>query len=159
MNVEAGNFKMAGRAIVKVACPSCGWSNDGELEVVDRYETDFPPVPRGTGSSFLELYLDTGHDPDDRVVECFECGNHLDVCDTVERDPHHDVELLSELTDIAFATSQAHFALRVKLTRMPPEEQARYLSAENWLRMATPMLRGAASDLRKHIESTPKETP
>jgi hypothetical protein len=30
---------------VKVACPDCGWTADGELELVDRYVTDWPPIP------------------------------------------------------------------------------------------------------------------
>lgn len=64
---------------LKVRC-LCGWDNDGKLIIVDRYATDAPPGPRGSNpASWHEVYLDWGGDPDDRVDECPNCGESLDV--------------------------------------------------------------------------------
>ncbi len=75
---------MMGEATRKVSC-ECGWSNDGRLIIVDRYATDFPPIPRGNGLGFLEIYRDDGMDPDDRVSECPCCGEFLDPVEVLER--------------------------------------------------------------------------
>lgn len=157
MNVNAGSVQTAGRAIIKVACPDCGWTNEGGLVLVDRYETDYPPVPRGDGTSFLELYHTPGGDPDDRIGECGnpDCAADLEPYTVVEAVPHDDLPLLVALTEMASAAHRAHHELRIKLSRLSPEQQADVMSAENWLRMATPMLRGAAADIRKYVE---KET-
>lgn len=65
--------------LIGVACPHCGWDNDGALTLVDRYATDFPPGPRGSNPrSWYELYRDEWMDPDDRVSECDQCGAELD---------------------------------------------------------------------------------
>lgn len=85
MSVHTGTFDMAERAAVSVACPSCKWTNEGRLVLVDRYLTDWPPGPRGDGHSFLELYLDSTCDPDDRVNECPSCTEYLDSSTVVER--------------------------------------------------------------------------
>lgn len=60
-----------GRAAVECAC--CGWSNDGRLIVVDRYETDSPPGPRGK-HPMIEFYADSCMDPDDRLLDCPSCS-------------------------------------------------------------------------------------
>lgn len=61
-----------------VACAGCGWDNDRTLTLIDRYATDYPPVPRGNGDRFIEAYRDTGGDPDDRISFCPKCDTYLD---------------------------------------------------------------------------------
>lgn len=58
--------------VTHVRCRDCGWSNDGRLVLVDRWITDYPPIPY-TGP-ILELYLDEDMDPDGRIVDCNVCG-------------------------------------------------------------------------------------
>lgn len=55
--------------------------NCGQLLVaVDRYVTDFPPIPRGKNpESFVEFYLDEGGDPDDLVSQCPACEDYLEL--------------------------------------------------------------------------------
>lgn len=84
MSIHTGAFDMAGRTLVEVACRECGWSNDGELVLVDRYALDWPPIPRGDGRHFLELYLESSLGPDARVMWCAQCGRELQVEDVVE---------------------------------------------------------------------------
>lgn len=62
----------------QVACGACG----RRVIVVDRYVTDWPPIPRFNPEAFVEFYSDWGGDPDDRVSECPGCGDCLDL-DTV----------------------------------------------------------------------------
>jgi hypothetical protein len=47
--------------------------------VVDRYITDYPPIPRFNPLAFIEFYRCEGGDPDDRVSECPRCGVDLDL--------------------------------------------------------------------------------
>lgn len=61
---------------VKVQCADCGYSNDGELVLVDRMLTDSPPGPLRKGD-MLEIYSDDCMDPDDRISFCPECDNEL----------------------------------------------------------------------------------
>lgn len=50
------------------------------LIVVDRYVTDYPPIPRGKNpESFVEFYLDDGGDPDDLVSQCPSCEMDLEL--------------------------------------------------------------------------------
>lgn len=61
----------SGRA--PAACPECGWTAGGELEVVDRYAEDWPPIP------WCDIRdLRTSPDPDDYVSECAVCDLPLD---------------------------------------------------------------------------------
>lgn len=69
------------------ACGGCGWDNGGSLEIVDRYSTDYPPIPRFDADAFVEVYRAPGGDPDDRIIECESCGETLDRETCVERDP------------------------------------------------------------------------
>lgn len=55
----------------------CGWDDHGHLHAVDRYASDYPPIPY-TGP-ILECYGDTVADPDQRVIECEDCGGPLDL--------------------------------------------------------------------------------
>lgn len=49
------------------------------LVAVDRYVTDFPPIPHTNPESFVEFYLDDGGDPDDRVIQCPSCEDDLEL--------------------------------------------------------------------------------
>jgi hypothetical protein len=59
----------------KVACIVCG----EQVVVVDRYKTDYPPIP---WTELIEFYRDEAGDPDDRLLECPGCGEGL-YLDTV----------------------------------------------------------------------------
>ena len=72
------------RAEIRVACGYCNWDNGGRLILVDRYATDFPPIPHFSVDAFVEFYLDRGGDPDDRVVDCPDCGDELHRLTCVE---------------------------------------------------------------------------
>lgn len=151
MNVKTDRIHMAGRAVIKVACPKCGWNNDRRLVMVDRYLTDAPPGPRGDGVEFLEIYLDDGFDPDDRVSTCGGCDEDLYPDDATEsRPPGHLVEL-SKLCDMASLGYQLRHRLRIMISRAK-QTDADLMSAENWLRMAMPMIEGAQHDLTRYIE-------
>ncbi len=56
---------------VKVACV-CGH----ELMLVDRYVTDYPPIPH---IEMIEFYDGDSMDPDDHVQECPSCGEYLET--------------------------------------------------------------------------------
>lgn len=73
MSIERDFLYDAGR--LPCECAECGWDNEGRLEIVDRYSTDYPPIPR---VDIIEVYRDSGGDPDDRIIECENCGNYLD---------------------------------------------------------------------------------
>lgn len=90
--------EMAGRDVVKVRC-QCGWDGGGNLEVVDRYLTDWPPGPRGNPDRWMELQ--TSCDPDDRVRECPACEDELDAEAVVER----ECDLCHGSEEIAFNPS------------------------------------------------------
>lgn len=77
-NVQTEHINMAERDTVAVACENCGWDNDGKLVLVDRYLTDWPPIPRFNPRAFLEVYRDSGGDPDDRNPTCDGCGLDLE---------------------------------------------------------------------------------
>lgn len=62
--------------ILSVRC-TCGWSADGDLIVVDRWITDFPPIPK---TPIIEFYSDP-IDPESRLSECPNCGGPLDLGD------------------------------------------------------------------------------
>ena len=73
--------KMGGRDRYPCACPECGWDAHGELEVVDRYATDYPPIP------FMDL-REVVFDPEvGGIGECRACGCWLDPDTVVERFP------------------------------------------------------------------------
>lgn len=72
------------RDTIPVAC-ECGWDNDGQLVLVDRYATDHPPIPHFSIDAFIQVYRDRGGDPDDLVHDCPECGGPLDRHECVER--------------------------------------------------------------------------
>lgn len=60
-----------------VVCVDCGY---GPFFVVDRYLTDWPPIPRGRHpESFVEFYIDDVGDPDDRFSECPQCDRLLEL--------------------------------------------------------------------------------
>lgn len=62
----------SGHATVRCVC--------GEpVVVVDRYITDYPPIPRRWPEMFIEFYRDRYCDPDDRLSECPRCGEWLDL--------------------------------------------------------------------------------
>lgn len=74
--------ELNGRATVPVKCGSCGWDAEGDLTLVDRWETDYPPVPyRGP---MVEVY-ENWDDPESRIIECDHCGAYLDLKACVER--------------------------------------------------------------------------
>jgi NAD-dependent SIR2 family protein deacetylase len=70
---------MAGRERFPVACPECGWDANGELEVVDRYATDYPPIP------YMDLREVVADPENGSVSECPNCGAELDPDVVVER--------------------------------------------------------------------------
>lgn len=73
MAVELGE-----RASVPVRCV-CGWDDGGTLELVDRWKTDWPPIPY---VRMIELHGDS--DADGRAqMECGACGEELSE-ETVE---------------------------------------------------------------------------
>lgn len=80
------SVELRDRGVIAVAC-ECGWDNDGRLVLVDRYATDFPPIPHFSIDAFIEVYRDSGGDPDDRLHECPECSRELDRHACVERQP------------------------------------------------------------------------
>ncbi len=81
MPIDAERLYAAGSLAVRCRC---GFDNRGTLTMVDRYSTDFPPVPRGDGQSFIEVYRDGAGDPDDRLSECPKCGDPFDRDTMVE---------------------------------------------------------------------------
>lgn len=70
---------MGARDRFPAACPECGWDAGGELEVVDRYATDYPPIPY---MDLREVVADPGDGP---VMECRRCGCPLDPDNVAER--------------------------------------------------------------------------
>ena len=46
------------------------------MVVVDRYATDYPPIP---WVDLVEFYIASGGDPDDRITECPRCWAELDL--------------------------------------------------------------------------------
>lgn len=73
------------RGEIPVACGGCGWDNKGRLILVDRYITDYPPIPRISVDSFIEFYIDEGGDPDDRIIQCPACDDDIRREQVVER--------------------------------------------------------------------------
>ena len=77
------SVELRGRGEIPVACGECGFDHGGRMTLVDRWVTDYPPIPY-TGP-IVEVYLDTYGDPDDHVHECPECQVYLDEHTCVER--------------------------------------------------------------------------
>lgn len=78
------NIELRDRGEIPVRCGECGWDNDGRLTLVDRWVTDYPPVPyRGP---MLEVYRD-GDDPESRTDECGGCDGYLGGETVEEREP------------------------------------------------------------------------
>jgi hypothetical protein len=71
---------MKGRDRYPAKCPECGWDAGGELEVVDRYATDWPPIP------WCDLREVVADPEQGGLCECPECGAGLDPDTAVERD-------------------------------------------------------------------------
>lgn len=70
---------MGARDRFPCACPDCGWDDDGHLEVVDRYATDFPPIP------WCDLREVRGDDDERGALnECPACDAWLDPDEVVE---------------------------------------------------------------------------
>jgi hypothetical protein len=72
------SVELRGRGKVPVECGACGWDNGGRLTLVDRWVTDYPPIPY-TGP-IVEVYADGG-DPESRVIECGQCDGDLQRLD------------------------------------------------------------------------------
>lgn len=148
MNLHTGTFEMKERDVVKVACPQCGWTADGELHIVDRYLTDYPPIPRGNGMSFLELRID---DPERHISECDRCEACLDVGEVVQAE---DAVLLSQVYELAHQTSVVYQRLlEIVVDQITPG--TRQQNAQHMLRMAKPLMEGALHEIRIHAQENP----
>lgn len=97
MSAQTEHIDMRERDVVAVKCIDCGWDNDGELVLVDRYLTDYPPIPRHKPEAFLEVYRDDGGDPDDRNPTCDGCGLDLEPDTVVEDVDRTRAELIEHI--------------------------------------------------------------
>lgn len=79
---DARYVDLSSGELVPVRCAHCVWDHDGNLHAVDRYASDFPPIPY-TGV-ILEVYASRYADPDDRVNECEACGSPFDTTDDLD---------------------------------------------------------------------------
>jgi hypothetical protein len=61
--------------ITPVACGGCGWSAGGQLVMVDRWITDYPPIPY---VPLIEFYSDGFGDPEHEARRRLlpECRKH-----------------------------------------------------------------------------------
>ena len=65
-----------GHSSVPVACPHCGFDNDGEM-VLDHAAAAFAPTPGAPWDACIGIYLDSACDPDDELSECPGCLEYL----------------------------------------------------------------------------------
>lgn len=68
-----------------VCCPACHWDAHGTLQVVDRYQTDFPPVP---WRDMRQIRDDDDEAPS--IAACPDCGADLDPDTVSPRSPGID---------------------------------------------------------------------
>jgi hypothetical protein len=83
--------------MVLVSCGECGWNAGGTLVMVDRWITDYPPIPY---VKLIEFYRDGFGDPDDRVNECPICFAEIAEDIVVETNVRTAHDVLSYLSHV-----------------------------------------------------------